>query len=262
MSRPAHFRLVTSIITAALSAGLLTACGSSDQQDQPEELTVFAAASLEGAFDEIRTEFNDEQQDYRIDSIVYDGSQALAAQVEDGADVDVVAFASEQALAPIEDSVQEPAIFAQNTLQLAVQPGNPKNIESLKDLGVDDASLVVCAPKVPCGQATQKLAQKQKITLHPVSEETNVTSVLRRVENGEADAGLVYTTDIAASDGVEGVEIPGAEDVVNRYPIALSRSAPSAEGGQAFIDFVLSDKGQKVLAEAGFGTDGPQEDPQ
>ena len=143
--------------------------------------------------------------------------------------------------------------FATNVLTLIVPAGNPAGVTGL-DASLQGADLVICAPAVPCGEATAKLATELGVTLSPVSEEQKVTDVRGKVESGEADAGIVYTTDAAdAGDKVESIALP-SNSVVNHYPIAVTKDAAHAEAAQAFVDFILSDAGQKVLQGTyGFG---------
>lgn len=240
----------------AVVALVLTACGGSNDDDASGEITIFAAASLQGSFDDLAKAFTDAEPGYQVAPIVYDGSQALAKQIVEGADVDVIAFANESSLEPVtEAGLSGPGdVFATNTLQIAVAPGNPKHITTLADLAKSDITTVLCAREVPCGSASQKLLAASDVSVTPVSQETNVTSVVTRVANGEADAGLVYATDVAASDGkLEGVTPPNAVDAVNRYPIAVPEDAPAPEAAKSFRDFVLSAAGQKVLRQYGFG---------
>lgn len=253
-------------LAAAAAAVLLTLAGCASTggtapeaapTTSSEPLIVFAAASLQGAFDELAAEFTYAHPEYQVAPIRYDGSQALSTQIIDGADVDVIAFASEASLVPVTEAgrADAGAIFATNTLQIAVSPGNPRGIDDLADLSDPSLSVVLCAPEVPCGAASETLLQNAGVQVTPVSEETNVTSVVTRIAAGEADAGLVYATDVTASAGdLEGITPEGADEVVNRYPIALSPSAPSPEAAQAFVDFVLSDEGQAILDEFGFGS--------
>lgn len=245
------FALAAVVVALAGCSG--TAVDEATSQDPP--LIVFAAASLHGAFDELADAFMAEHPSYTVAPVRYDGSQALAAQVIDGADVDVIAFANEESLAPVVDAgrAADGEIFATNTLRIAVASGNPHRIADLDDLADPSLAVVLCAPEVPCGSAAQKLLAHAEVSVTPVSEETNVTSVLTRVADGEADAGLVYATDIAAAaPDVDGIVPTGAEAVVNRYPIAVTESAPSPEIARAFVDFVLSDAGQSILAGHGF----------
>ncbi|MCF8571767.1 molybdate ABC transporter substrate-binding protein [Gordonia sp. HY002] len=243
-------------VLMAVAALVLTACGGSNDDDASGKITIFAAASLQGSFDDLAKAFTDAEPDYQVAPIVYDGSQALAKQIVEGADVDVIAFANESSLSPVTEAGLSGTgdVFATNTLQIAVPPGNPKRIRTLGDLARSDVTTVLCAPEVPCGSASQKLLAAVDVSVTPVSQETNVTSVVTRVANGEADAGLVYATDVAASDGrLEGITPPNAGDAVNRYPIAVPEDAPSPEAAEAFRDFVLSAAGQKILRQYGFG---------
>ena len=147
----------------------------------------------------------------------------------------------------------EPLNFASNTLTIAVAPGNPKKITSLKDLAQQGILVVVCAPAVPCGSATQKVEQSAGLRLDPVSEESSVADVLNKVVTGQADAGLVYVTDVqGAGEKVTGVAFPEAADAVNTYPIAALSQSGHADLARRFIDLVTGDAGQKILTAAGF----------
>ena len=237
----------------------LSACGSLDTDGEPDgsgPLVIVAAASLHAAFDDLADAFTERFPQYRVAPIEYDGSQALAVRLLDGAEVDVVAFADEMSLRPVTDAgiVEGHTIFATNTLRIAVPPGNPRSITTLQDLADPDLAVVLCAPDVPCGAASEALLDAAGVHVRPVSQETNVTSVLNRVAWGEADAGLVYATDVAASAGrVDGVTPPNADTVVNRYPIAVASAAPSAASAHAFVEFVMSRRGRAILAAHGFG---------
>jgi molybdate transport system substrate-binding protein len=265
MHLPTTVRLRTAGALLAVSAIALAGCSGSGSDDSAasdsgdgstKTITIFAAASLQGPLDTVAEDFEKAHPDYDVKPIVYDGSQALATQAIDGADVDVLAFASEKSLEPVTDAgiTDDSKIFATNTLEIAVAPGNPKGIKTFEDLTKSGVSVVTCASEVPCGQATDKVEEATGVTLEPVSEETNVTSVVNRVAEGEADAGLVYTTDVtAAGDKLEGVDFPESDEAVNKYPVAVSTKAKDPEGAQAFEDYLLSEDGQKVLGEAGFG---------
>ncbi|QPZ37522.1 molybdate ABC transporter substrate-binding protein [Paramicrobacterium chengjingii] len=260
--KPPSRRITASLAAVAATALVFTGCSNtaSPQEDSAtasSPLIIFAAASLQGSFDELAERFEAEHPEYPVDPIVYDGSQALATQIVDGADVDVIAFANEPSFEPVAnaDAADQSTIFATNTLQIAVAPGNPQGIDDLDDLASGDLSVVLCAPEVPCGAASQTLLDDAGVSVTPVSEETNVTSVVTRVKNGEADAGLVYATDVAAAgDELEGITPSNADAAVNRYPIAVSNNAPSPDAAQSFVDYVLSDAGQKILATYGFGS--------
>jgi molybdate transport system substrate-binding protein len=147
----------------------------------------------------------------------------------------------------------DPVNFASNTLTIAVAPGNPKKIASFKDLTQQGLSVVVCAPQVPCGSATQRVEQTTGVMLNPVSEESSVSDVLNKVTTGQADAGLVYVTDArGAGDKVAEVPFPEAARAVNTYPIAVLKGSQNAELARKFIDLVTGESGQKVLNAAGF----------
>ncbi|MDJ0376906.1 molybdate ABC transporter substrate-binding protein [Cryobacterium sp. PH31-L1] len=227
--------------------GIAAASATADQT-----LTVYAAASLNPAFDELATLL--EQQNPGVDvQVTYDGSSTLATQIAAGAPADVFASADQKNLQPLaDDELTGPGtLFAGNTLRIAVAPGNPLGIENLEDLS--EVITVLCAAQVPCGAASATLLANAGVTLTPASEEQNVTAVVTKVAGGEADAGLVYATDVAANPGrIEGVTPAGADAVVGHYPIAVVKDSTHAEAAQAFVDLVLSPAGQAVLAAHGF----------
>jgi molybdate transport system substrate-binding protein len=217
-------------------------------------LTIFAAASLKKGFDQLREQFQTANPGVTINEITYDGSSALATQIQGGAQVDVFASADTKNMDKIADMVNTTTEFATNTLQIAVAPGNPKGIIGLADLTEPGLTVVLCAPEVPCGSAAHAALDKGDVHVTPVSEEQNVTAVLTKVASGDADAGLVYRTDVMASDGkVDGVDFAQAAEAVNHYPIAVLREAKNPDAARAFIDLVTSHAGQAVLADLGFG---------
>lgn len=251
------------IIAAAATALLLAGCASAQPEPAPEpapetglqgELTIFAAASLTDSFTELTEAFTAANPGVSFAPISFDGSSTLATQILEGAPVDIFASANESNMAKVEAELLAPAeIFVINTLQIAVEPGNPKGITGLADLARDDLLVVLCAPEVPCGDASHTLLDLDGITVSPVSEEQNVTAVRTKVAAGEADAGLIYVTDVAGSGGdVEGVDIAGAERAANSYPIGVLQRTQNAELAQAFVDFVLSPAGQAILGTYGF----------
>jgi molybdate transport system substrate-binding protein len=147
-----------------------------------------------------------------------------------------------------------PTGFATNVLQIAVPPSNPASIASLADLAKPGVKVVICAPQVPCGSATKTVEESAGVMLAPVSEESSVTDVLGKVTSGEADAGLIYVTDIkSAGDKVKGIEFPESDAAVNTYPIVTVNTSKNKELADAFIDSVTGPEGQKVLTDAGFG---------
>lgn len=219
-------------------------------------LTVFAAASLKESFEEIGAALTEDNPDLTI-TYDFQGSQDLVSDLANGAEADVLATADERSMASATEQslVAEPSEFATNRLALIVPPGNPGGITGL-DASLGGKDLVICADAVPCGNATNKLEEALGITLSPSSEEQKVTDVRAKVESGEADAGIVYRTDAAASgDKSDEITIPDG-GVVNHYPLAVASAASNTAAAQAFVDFVHGSEGQAILAEHGFGAPG------
>jgi molybdate transport system substrate-binding protein len=225
-------------------------------------LTVFAAASLQGAFDELAADFASENPGVTVAPVTYDGSSTLATQLVEGASADVFASADQATMATVADAglvSGAPTVFTTNTLQIVVAAGNPSGVGALADLATlasSGGTVVLCAPEVPCGSAARTALDAAGVSLTPSSEEQNVTAVLTKVRTGDADAGIVYRTDVlSAGDDVEGVDFAESAAARNRYPIALLDPPTRTHDdvvAQAFVDLVLSDAGQHVLADHGF----------
>ena len=264
-------RLAITALTFVSAASLVACGGASDSTNSAApataasadtaitgEVTVFAAASLQDAFQELATSFEAAHAGVHI-TFDFQGSQDLVTALDGGSPADVLATANNSTMTDAANKglVGEQTEFATNVLTLIVPAGNPAGVTGINDGSLDGADLVVCAPEVPCGEATQKLAAELGVTLNPVSEEQKVTDVRGKVESGEAQAGIVYTTDAAkAGDKVKSIALP-ANSVINHYPIALTKSAANSQAAQAFIDYVLSPEGQKVLQDTyGFGAPG------
>jgi molybdate transport system substrate-binding protein len=200
-------------------------------------------------------EFEESHDGVRVE-FSFAGSSDLVAQIQQGAPADVFASADTANMEKLtaDDLIGSgPENFASNTLEIAVPPDNPADIASLQDLTRPGVNLVICAPEVPCGAATQKVADAAGLTFEPVSEEQSVTDVLNKVVTGEADAGLVYVTDVkAATDTVKGITFPESEDAVNIYPIGTTADRKNTDLAQEFMDLVLGDTGQSILEDAGF----------
>ncbi len=248
----------TTAATALLVALAAAACGSEDTSggtsDEPTTVTVYAASSLTSTFEEIATQFEAEHDGVAVD-LSFAGSSDLVAQIQQGAPADVFASADEANMDKLvaEDLVVDPSAFVSNTLEIAVPPDNPGEVSTLADLADSGLNLVICAPEVPCGAAAQSVAETAGVSLSPVSEEQSVTDVLAKVTSGEADAGLVYVTDVqAAGDAVTGIEFPESDSAVNVYPIATVAESDQADLAQAFVDLVQAPAGQDVLTSAGF----------
>jgi molybdate transport system substrate-binding protein len=218
-------------------------------------ITVFAAASLKKAFTEIGERFEADNPGDDVE-FSFAGSADLATQLTQGAPADVFAAADTANMDKVAQAgllSTKPADFASNTLTIAVAPGNPTNITALKDLTRPGISVVICAPQVPCGSATEKVEQAGGVQLDPVSEESSVSDVLNKVTTGQADAGLVYVTDVlAAGDRVTGVAFPESAGVVNTYPIGVLTQSANPEAARRFVDLVTGEAGQNALAAVGF----------
>ena len=217
--------------------------------------TVFAAASLQKPFEQIGKDFEKAHPGVTV-RFSFGGSSGLVTQLSDGAPADVLATANEATMdqATAADLVSgQPTPFVSNTLQIVVPQDNPAGISSLTDLTKPAAKVVVCAPAVPCGAATLAVEKAAGINLKPVSEEQSVTDVLGKVRSGQADAGLVYVTDVAGAAGdVKGIDFPEAKAAVNTYPIARLKDAKDAALATQFIEAVTGAQGQHVLKAAGF----------
>ncbi len=259
-TRPSRL-LVASLAVMGLVAA---SCGASDDADEPAttgttvsgDLVVFAAASLTDAFSELGDAFAAANPDASV-TFNFAASSALVAQIIEGAPADVYASADLTNMARLTDagaSAGEPVVFANNLSEIVVAPGNPLGIAGVEDLANGDLIVVVCAPEVPCGTYASQIFDSAGVDAAVDSYEENVRAVLTKVTLGEADAGIVYATDvIAAGDEADGVEIPADLDVVAEYPIAVTADAPNPDAAQAFIDVVLGAEGQAVLASHGFG---------
>lgn len=254
-------RFYVALLGAGVLAGAVTGCASASPTSSgvgsSGTVTVFAAASLKSTFTQLASDFEAKNPRTKV-TLNFAGSSDLATQISQGAPADVFASADTQNMARLADANlldKAPANFATNVLEIVVPPSNPANIRSFSDLGKQGVKVVVCAPQVPCGAAAQAVEKTAGTTLTPVSEESSVTDVLGKVISQEADAGLVYVTDVKTAGGkVEGIPFPEAEQIVNTYPIATVGSAKNKELAQAFIELVMGSEGREVLNDAGFGT--------
>ena len=261
--------LVTLMAAAALLAPACAAAdrapgtgtpepGTADSAAPGDELTgelrIFAAASLRAAFDELATRFEQRHPSLDVLPISYDGSSTLATQLVEGAPADVFASADESTMRRVVDAglATDPLVFASNTLVIAVPRGNPGGVKTIEDLADPALTVVLCAPEVPCGAASVALLADNGVSVEPASLEQNVTAVLTKVATGDADAGLVYATDVRGDDAVAAVAAAGSERVVNRYPIAALEEASNPAAAQAFVGFVAAEDGRAVLADLGF----------
>lgn len=239
-------------------AALAASCGSDaagSGDDGARTLNVFAASSLTESFGVLEKQFEAANQGVDV-KFNFGGSSSLVAQINEAGGADVFASANEsnmEKLVEAGNNAGEPALFATNVLQIAVPKGNPKSVKGFADLSKSGTKLVVCDPEVPCGSATEKLEEETGVQLKPVSEEQNVKAVLSKVQANEADAGLVYVTDVrSAGDQVDGVAFPEADQAINKYPIVATKDSEQVELARKFIELVRGQAGQGELKKRGF----------
>ena len=278
MSLPAYSKSrIRLLLPATLLIALLFACAPAEENRQaPAEdttLTVYAAASLTDAFGEIAKRYEADHPDVTL-NFNFAGSNQLAAQIDADAPVDVFASANpeqmEAAVATGRIDAGAPAIFVTNRLVVIYPVDNPANLTSLQDLRNPDTLLVLAAEEVPVGRYSRAFLTaasadpafgdsfQSDVLANVVSYEENVRAVLNKVSLGEADAGIVYTSDLAAAPDVGRLDIPDALNSIARYPIAVLNDSPHQAAAQSFVDFVLSAGGQQILANYGFGAGTPR----
>jgi molybdate transport system substrate-binding protein len=252
-------RLVLSGLAAALTLGATACGGGGDQQQAPpaRTLTISAAASLTDVYNQLKPQFEQANPGTTV-RFNFGGSDTLAQQVVQGAPADVLATASTRTMQTAQQAGRiqgQPVTYAANQLQIAVRPGNPKQVTGLPSLVGPQVTESVCAPAVPCGAATEAAERAAGVTLDPVSEEQDVRSVLQRVTTGNADAGLVYVTDVRSADGqVQGIDFPQAtaQGAAQNYLIGAVIGSQNADLADSWIRFVTGPHGDAALTRAGF----------
>lgn len=243
---------VTAIVLSSV-----TSCSWSapDESGTSQTLTVYAAASLKKPFTQLGRDFERAHPGVKV-KFNFAGSSDLVAQLQAGAAADVLATADERTMQRAASGkvvTATPQIFTRNKLIIAVPKGNPASVHAPADLTKAGLKLVMCAPQVPCGAAASAFEKKSHLSLKPVSEENKVTDVLGKVRSGDADAGIVYASDVHGSGrAIETVAIPGAMNVINAYPIATVSDSRHKDLANSFTALVRSASGQKTLAAAGF----------
>lgn len=218
-------------------------------------INVFAAASLTDAFKEIGASFQKANPAATV-QLNFGGSAALVTQITQGAPADVFASADQPNMQKAADAgvlVGPPQVFAGNRLQIVVPAGNPKGIRGLADLANPSLAVVLCAPAVPCGNYAGQALAKAGVKVTAKSQEQDVKSVISKVSLGEADAGIVYVTDVkAAGSRVQAIDIPDDQNVPATYPVAVVKDGPNTAGGKAFVDYLLGATAQATLVRYGF----------
>ena len=243
------------VSAVAMLAAAVAGCGSASPASALSgSLTVLAAASLATAFTSAGTALESADPGFTV-TFSFGGSQQLVQNVVDGAPADVVATADTTTMQRLVTAhlVSTPRTFAHNVLEIAVAPGNPKHIESLAGLASPGVNVVLADPSVPAGAYAVQALHKAGVAVTPRSLELSVTSALEKVESGDADAAIVYVTDVAAAQGkVTGVAISAADNVVATYVVAAIDASPRAAAAQAFVDDVLSGRIHAELLQRGF----------
>jgi len=259
-----HIKVLAGTGAASLVVAL-AACSSSTSSAPPASaaasakptgtLVVFAATSLTDAFNKIADQFQAANPGVTV-KFNYNGSSSLATQITQGAPADVFASASPKNMQTVTEANLEsttPKTFAANQGEIMVEAGNPSHVKSVSDLANPSLKVVTCAPSVPCGALATQIFENAAVTVNPVSQEQNVGGVVTKVSLGEADAGIVYVTDVKANGSkTAGVPIPADQNATTTYPIAEIKGAPNATAATAFISYVLGPDGQQVLKSFGF----------
>ncbi len=261
---PKPLRLLYWIFVVSMIYGLIS-CRSITETDsrKPVALIVFAAASLTDSFVELEQAF--EELHLGVDLVLnFASSSQLVAQLREGITADIFASANvnqmQEAVTSGRVEPDEVSFFVANKLTIVVPAGNPADIRSLEDLGNTDVTFLMAVEGVPVRDYADQIIQtlprslQLKIYENLVSEESTVRQVSTKVALGEADAGIVYTSDITPdiAERVEQVEIPDTLNVTATYPIAVIADSAASELAHSFVDFVLSEPGQEILTKWGF----------
>jgi molybdate transport system substrate-binding protein len=243
------------LVAATLVIGACATSSTAVDVPLAGDVTVFAGSSLTDAFKRVGADLGKANADARF-TFNFGSSSTLATQITNGAPADVFASADDANMQKVVDAKLTdgvPLTFATNRLQIAVAPGNPKKVGGLADLARPDVVLVLAAPTVPAGKYALDALAKAGVTAKPVSQEVDVRAVLNKVSLGEADAGVVYVSDVKSSGNrVAGVDIPDRYQVVALYPVAVVKNSRNTALAHRFIDYLVSPNGQKILAEFGF----------
>ena len=244
------------LVSALVPIMLFSACASSPESQEQTTLEVYAASSLAMPFAEAGVAFEKEHPGVKV-QFNLGASSDLARFVQEGAPADVFASADVANMDKVEseDLLASPSIvFATNYLEIIVEKGNPLGISSLEDLSNPDLIFVTTNPDVPIGKYTAEVLKKAGVSITPDSFENNVKGIMLKVASGEADTGIVYHSEVVASDGqVEGVKIPTDLNIVAKYPIGVIKNSANQKQAQGFVDFLLSPEGQALLTQYGFG---------
>lgn len=251
-----RFAVVAAGVVAVAVAGCSSSSSTPSASSTPQTgtITVFAAASLMDTFTQIGKQF---EAAHKGDTVKFSfgPSSGLSTQITSGAPADVFASAAPANMDTVVKAgdASNPQTFAKNTMEVAVPPNNPAKVTSVKDLGKPSVKVAVCQAQVPCGVVAAEVFKNVGITVKPVTEATDVSSVVTAVETGNVDAGMVYVTNVLSEGNkLKGIPIPADDNASTLYPIATINGSKHESIAKEFVDYVLSPAGQKVLTAAGF----------
>jgi len=253
------------VLVAVMIALATTACSSAKDAAGPSSspasaahavsatITVFAASSLTGTFNDLGTRFEEAHPGVKV-VFNYGSSGTLAAQITQGAPADVFASAAPKNMQTVLDAqdASTSTNFAKNTMEVVVPAANPAKIVTLADLARPGVKLALCVTTAPCGATADEVFAKAKLTVAPVTREADAKTTISKITLGEADAAVVYVTDVKAATGVTGIPIPSNVNATTEYPIATLTHAGHPDTAAAFVAYVLSSTGRGVLSAAGF----------
>jgi molybdate transport system substrate-binding protein len=245
----------------ALLGLVVVSCGSDSKSAATTvpavsgDVVVFAGSSLTEAFNEAATAFKVDNPNANV-TFNFAGSGDLVTQISQGAPADAFVSADDSNMKKLTDAgeaVGDPVSIAKNTMEIIVEKGNPKAVTGVADLAKPDLIVVLCAETVPCGKNAAAVLKNARVTAAPKSLEDKVKGVVTKVAAGEADAGIVFVTDVnAAKSTADGVAIPADINVISNYPMVLTKESTNPDAAKAFMAFVASDAGQAILAKYGF----------
>lgn len=247
-------RRLASLVMVPIFGLTFAGCASSD--DTTTSLRIAATSSLTEVFNDIGELFMRDNPDITI-AFNFASSSDLALQISQGLPADVFASADVKNMAKVTDAGLlhgQPVAFATNSLEIVVEKGNPLHIDSLAQLATPGLLFVTCPIEVPIGGYTAEVLRNAGVTVTPASLEENVKGILTKVALGEADAGIVYRTDIlAAGSSVAGVPIADNFNLTTKYLVGALRDSQNQDASQRFIIFLSSEQGQKIFSQFGFG---------
>ena len=245
--------LARGLVVAVLVA---VACSPVSERAQGGRVVVLAASSLRAVLVEVEADLDQRMGGADV-AVTVDGSSALASAVIEGAPGDVLISADEATMQRLIDAgeVERGAtrVIATNALVIAVPRGNPRDVRGLGDLSAGDLIVSLCRAEVPCGAYAEQVFERAGVSVPGAGREASVAAVLAKVRLGEADAGVVYRTDVGGAEGIEGVELPVAHNIEARYVAAVLTDAENPTGARDLVEHLIHPETQTALRRFGFG---------